>query len=156
VFLHVVHNTITVQITAVSLTNTGLHCKMSSLLQPVRDLQGALNAASDLEREFKEDDKFINEIKTVLNIAMIGFINAFGGALHRLHKTKPSIDAVKQLVESIPDAMSFKNDEDLLPIQYAARFMCAVEYIPILAKIGNKHESGGRGMRDQSKDTFKS
>ena len=104
------------------------------------------NVAIHLEEEFKEDDTFINDLKTVLKIAKIGFTNATGGALHRLHATKPSIDAVKELVNSIPDALSFKNEKGQLPVQSAV-WHDAVKYIPILAKEGIKHEIGGRGMR---------
>ena len=81
---------------------------MSSLSELVRDLRGALNTAIDLEKEFKADEKLINDLKTVLKIAKIGFTDATGGALHRLADTKPSIDAVNKLVQGIPDALSFQ------------------------------------------------
>ena len=93
---------------------------MSSLSELVRGLRGALNTAIDLEKEFKEDDKFINDLKTVAEIAKIGFTAATDGALHRLDKTIPSIDAVTNLVQGIPDALSWKNEKDQLPIQSAA------------------------------------
>jgi hypothetical protein len=93
---------------------------MPFLSELVRDLRGALNTAIDLEKEFKEDDKFIDDLETVVKIAKIGFTAATGGALHRLHISKPSIDAVTNLVQRIPDALSWKNDKGQLPIQSAA------------------------------------
>lgn len=39
------------------------------------------------------------------------------GALHRPDVTTLNIDTVKGLVEGIPDMLSFKNEEDQLPIQ---------------------------------------
>ena len=82
--------------------------QMSSLPELVRDLRGVLNAVINLEKEFKEDDEFINDIKAaVLKIAKIGFTDAAGGALHRLKDTKPSINTVKKLIRGNPDALSF-------------------------------------------------
>jgi len=112
----------------------------------LKDLQADINAAIKLENKLK-DEKFIDEIKTVLKIAKIGFIDAAGNALHRIHKTKPTIDAVKELIQGFPDALSFKNKKNRLPIQSAVRSNVATKYVPILAKEGIKHEVGGRGMR---------
>ena len=72
---------------------------------------------------------------------------ATGGALHRLDETQPSIDTVNELIQGIPDALSFEDEDGLLPIQSAVWEKDAVKYIPILAKVGIKHEVGGRGMR---------
>jgi len=113
----------------------------------LKDLQADINAAIKLENKLK-DEKFIDEIKTVLKIAKIGFIDAAGNALHRLHETKPTIDAVKELIQGFPDALSFKNEKNRLPVQSALwRNSAATKYVPILAKEGIKHEVGGRGMR---------
>jgi hypothetical protein len=120
---------------------------MSSLSKLVRDLRVTLNTAIDLEKEFKEDDKFIDDLETVVKIAKIGFTAATGGALHRLHISKPSIDAVTNLVQRIPDALSWKNDKGQLPIQSAVWKIESVKYVPILAQFGIKHDIGGRGMR---------
>ena len=117
-----------------------------SLSKLLKDLQADINAAIKLEKKLK-DEKFIDEIKTVAKIAKIGFIDATGGALHRLDETKPSINAVKDLIQGNPDALSFKNKDGQLPIQSAVWGTNAVKYIPILAKEGIKHEVGGRGMR---------
>jgi len=118
-----------------------------SLSELLKDLQADINVAIKLEKKLK-DEKFINEIKTVLKIVKIGFIDAAGNALHRLHETKPTIDAVKELIQGFPDALSLKNKRNRLPIQSAVWSSDAttLKYVPILAKEGIKHEVGGRGM----------
>jgi len=99
------------------------------------------------EKKLKDDEKFIDEIKTVLKNAKLGFTNAAGDALHRLDETQPTIETVKELIDSIPNALSFKNENNRLPIQSAVFHPDAVKYVPTLAKVGIKHEFGGRGMR---------
>jgi len=118
-----------------------------SLSDLLKDLQADINAAIKLEKKLK-DEKFIDEIKTVLKNTKIGFIDAAGNALHReLKETKPNIDTVKEFIQVFPDALSFKNEKNQLPIQVAIWSNAAVKYVPILAKEGIKHEVGGRGMR---------
>ena len=76
-----------------------------SLSESVRDLQVALNTIVNLKTELN-DKKLIDDVKEAVKTAKKVISNATGGARHRLHKTKPSIATVKELVESIPDAMS--------------------------------------------------
>ena len=118
-----------------------------SLSELLKDVQLDLSTITNLTEKNLKDDKFLDDLKTVLKIAKIGFSDATGGALHRLHISKPSIETVKELVQGNPDALPFKNEEDQLPIQSAVWNQHAVKYIPILAKEGIKHEVGGRGMR---------
>ena len=117
-----------------------------SLSKLLKDLQADINAAIKLEKKLK-DEKFIDDLKEVVKIAKIGFTDATGGALHRLVETKPNIDTAHELIRGFPDALSFKNEKGQLPIQSAAWNNDSVKYIPILAKVGIKHEIGGRGMR---------
>ena len=119
-----------------------------SLSELLKDVQLDLSTITNLTEKDLKDEKFLGDLKTVLKIAKIGLTDATGGALHRLvHISKPSIETVKELVHGIPDALSFKNEEDQLPIQSAGWNHHAFKYIPILAKEGIKHEVGGRGMR---------
>ena len=110
-----------------------------SLSELLKGIQADINTAIKLEKKLK-DDKYIDEIKTVVKIAKMGFVDAAGNALHRLDETKPIIDVVKELVEGFPDSLSFENKKDRLPIQSAVRNSNAVKYLPILAKVGIKHE----------------
>ena len=77
----------------------------------------------------------------------VRYTDATGSALHRLHKSKPSINTVNELIQGIPDALSIKNEKDQLPIQSVVWNRNSVRYVPILAKVGTIHEVGGRGMR---------
>jgi hypothetical protein len=120
---------------------------LSELLKDV--VQVAVQKAFKLEKKLK-DKQFMNEIKTVLNIAKKGFSDSAGNALHRLDETNPSIDStVKKLIQGFPDSplVSFENEEGQLPIQSAVWNNEYVNYVPILAKVGIKHEVGGRGTR---------
>jgi len=117
-----------------------------SLSELLKDLQVTVQTAILLEGKLK-DEKLIDDLKTVVKTAKRGFTAATGGALHRLHNTKPSIDAVKKLVQGIPNALSFKNECDQLPVQSAVWNIDSLKYLPILAKEGKHHEVGGRGMR---------
>jgi hypothetical protein len=112
----------------------------------LKDLQFAVQAAINVEGQLK-DKKFLHDLEVVANSAKKGFTDATCDAIHRLHITKPSIDTVKELVQGIPDALSFKSDYDQLPIQAAVWYMDALKYIPILAKEGIEHNVGDRGMR---------
>ena len=119
---------------------------MPSLSKLLKDLQFAVQAAINVEGQLK-DKQFFNDLENVLKTAQKGVTDATGGALHRLNVTKPSIDTVKELILGIPGALSFKNEGDQLPIQSAVWDKDSIKYVPILAKVGIKHEVGGRGMR---------
>jgi len=122
-------------------------CSFSSmsLSELLKDLHVAVQTAINLENKLK-DEKFINDLKEVVKMAKKGFTDTTGDALHRLHKTQPSIETVTELIEGIPDALSFKNVDDELPVQSALSYT-AVKYIPILVKEGIKHNVGAKEMR---------
>jgi len=107
-----------------------------SFSESVRDLQVALNTIVNLEKELN-DKKLIDDVKVALQKAKKVVSDATGGALHRLDETNPSIDAVKQLVESIPDALSCKNEE--VNCQFNQRFGTVVSNIfPFLRRKESK------------------
>ena len=114
-----------------------------SLSELLKDLQVAVQTAILLEQGKLKDEKLIADLKAVTKTAKIGFTAATGGVFHRLG----DIDAVKKLVQGIPDALSFKNECDQLPVQSAVWDIDSLKYLPLLAKEGKLHEVGGRGMR---------
>ena len=87
-----------------------------SLSESVRDLHVVLSMIVNLEKELN-DQKLVDIILSIVMTAKKGVTNATGGALHRLGVTKPSIDAVNELVQENPDTVSFKNEQDRLPVQ---------------------------------------
>ena len=110
-----------------------------SLSELVYDLQVILTTVINLGKELN-DKEFIDQMKRIIEEAKKGVIEAAGGALRRLHKTQPSIDTVKALVQGIPEAMSHTHETDRLPIQTANVWEgVTVKYIPILAKEGIRH-----------------
>eukprot|EP00979_Chaetoceros_neogracilis_P000812 scaffold173_cov205-Chaetoceros_neogracile.AAC.5 len=79
---------------------------------------------------------------------MNGFTQATGKALHRLGKSKPSEDTVKQMVEGIPSSLSYKcATSQLFPVQSVVWSIRRIKYLPILAKEGIKHNVGGIDKR---------
>ena len=71
-----------------------------------------------------------------------------------LDTEKHSEEVVRTLVQSIPSALSDKNDDGMIPIQCitwdysdAGFNENAIPFIPLLAEEGLKHNVGGEGMR---------
>ena len=88
-----------------------------TLLVLLKDLQVAVQVAINIEGQLRQDKQFLLDLNVIVKSAKKGFTNATGGALHRLHETKPSIETVKKLIQGTPDALSFKIEEDqLVPI----------------------------------------
>ena len=108
------------------------------LSELLKDLQVAVQTAILLEQGKLKDEKLIADLKAVTKTAKIGFTAATGGFFHRLG----DIDAVKKLVQGIPDALSFKNECDQLPVQSAVWDIDSLKYLPLLAKEGKLHEVG--------------
>jgi hypothetical protein len=110
------------------------------------DLKAAVDTAIKLQGTLN-DKAFFSEIKEFAAITNTRFTDAAGQALHRLHKTKPSEDTVKQLIQGIPSSLFYRNHSGQLPVQSSVRRAHSVKYLPILAKEGIKHNVGGDGMR---------
>jgi hypothetical protein len=120
-----------------------------SLSEVLNDLYIAVQTAINLEKKLN-DENFIKDLQEVVKMANKGFADATGGALHRLHKSKPSIETVTELIQGVPNALSFKNVDDELPVQSALSYTSnsdAVKYIPILVKEGIKHNVCAKEMR---------
>jgi len=115
-----------------------------SLSEFMRDLNVAVETAIKHNGNLK-DKKLFDDLCEIIKTAKKGVTDAVGDALCRMYATKPSIDAVQDLLEGIPDALFFTAKDGRLPIQIAV--FDSVKYLPILAKFGIKHNVGGRGMR---------
>ena len=117
-----------------------------SLSESVRDLHVALSTIVNLEKELN-GQKLVDIILSIVMTAKKGVTDATGGTLHRLKETKPSIDAVNELIQGNLDSLSFKNEQDRLPVQTAVWNLNSIKYIPILAKVGIDRHAGGRELR---------
>ncbi|GFH44073.1 hypothetical protein CTEN210_00547 [Chaetoceros tenuissimus] len=71
---------------------------------------------------------------------------AFGDSLHRLDEHKPTVEAVRKVVNKFPSTLVYEDGDGCLPIQSAAGGD-ASEYVPILEKEGVKHKVGGEDAR---------
>ena len=71
---------------------------MSLLSESVRDLNIVLTTLVNLEKVWI-DKTLIDKIIGVVKRAKKGVVDATGCELHTLMRTKPSIDAVKELVQ---------------------------------------------------------
>ncbi|GFH57156.1 hypothetical protein CTEN210_13632 [Chaetoceros tenuissimus] len=89
--------------------------------------------------EWKDED-CRNDILAAIEECNDKIEEAFGKSMHKLHKHKPSVDAVEKVVKKFPSTLLYESDVDgRIPIQSAAISPC-VGYVPVLAKEGMKHE----------------
>jgi hypothetical protein len=108
-----------------------------SLGKAFMDLNDAMNTVIKLEGNLN-DQAFFNDINKFATTMMNGCTQATGKALHRLKKSKPSCDTVKQMVEGIPSSLSYKDDaSQMFPVQSAMWN----------SKEGIKHNVGGTDKR---------
>jgi len=118
-----------------------------SLAKVFIDLNDAMDTVIKLEGNL-DDQAFFNDIKEFATTMMNGFTQATGKALHRLKKSKPSEDTVKQMVKGIPSSLSYKHGAtQLFPVQSVMWSSRSVKYLPILAEEGIKHNVGGEDKR---------
>jgi hypothetical protein len=119
-----------------------------SLGKVFMDLNDAMDTVIKLEGKLN-DQAFFNDINRFATKMMNGFTQATCKALHRLKKSKPSCDTVKQMVEGIPSSLSYNKDDasKMLPVQSAMWNIDSIKYLPILAKEGIKHNVGGIDKR---------
>jgi hypothetical protein len=118
-----------------------------SLSKVFKDLNDAMDTVINLEGKLN-DQAFFDDINKFARTMMNGFTQATGKALHRLKKSKPSEDTVKQMVEGIPYSLTYKRAANQrFPIQSAVWDTDSIKYVPILAKEGIKHNVGGRDKR---------
>ncbi|GFH43951.1 hypothetical protein CTEN210_00425 [Chaetoceros tenuissimus] len=100
-----------------------------------------------------KDEVCKKEILAVLEEANEKIVSAFGRSMHRLHKDKPSIEAVEKLVNKFPSTLSHEDESGRLPIHTAVEF-CetsgmkgAPEFVPVLAQEGARQNVGGEHAR---------
>jgi hypothetical protein len=111
------------------------------------DLNVAMDTVINLEGKLN-DQAFFDDINKFASTMMNGFTQATGKALHRLKKSKPNEDTVKQMVEGIPYSLTYKRAANQrFPIQSAVWDTDSIKYLPILAKEGIKHNVGGIDKR---------
>jgi hypothetical protein len=96
------------------------------------------------------DTKFYNGLKTIVNNAMKQVSDHTGEYLHNLHNLedkKPDEDTLLKIIDNVPSCLSYEDDGGCLPIFKAVEHQESVQYVPLLAKEGVKHNVGGDDAR---------
>ena len=89
------------------------------------------------------DPDYMNDVNDLSRKMMEGLLKVTGKYLHKLKKKKPEDDVLKKMIHAVPASLSYKNEKGQLPIQSAARSSESIQYIPLLAVEGKKHNIGG-------------
>ena len=74
---------------------------------------------------------------------MEGLTKITGTYLHNLHQKQTNEESLKKMIDACPASLSYKCDKGFLPIKTAAKYMKSVQYIPMLAREGVRHNVGG-------------
>jgi hypothetical protein len=95
------------------------------------------------------DTKFYNSLKKIVNNAMKQVSNHTGKYLHNLHEHQPDEDTLQKIIDNVPSSLSYQGEEFgySFPIFSAVESNESVQYIPLLAKQGVKHNVGGDDAR---------
>jgi hypothetical protein len=93
------------------------------------------------------DTNFYNGLKTIVNKAMNQVSDHTGEYLHNLHKHQPDEDTLLKIIDNVPSCLSYEDAYGNLPIISAVVSEESVQYVPLLAKEGVKHNVGGDDAR---------
>jgi hypothetical protein len=97
------------------------------------------------------DTNFYNGLKKIVNNAMKQVSDHTGEYLHNhLHKHQPDEDTLLKIIDNVPSSLSYEEEEfgyTSLPIQTLVYKESGVQYVPLLAKEGVKHNVGGNNGR---------
>ena len=95
------------------------------------------------------DTNFYNGLKKIVNNAMKQVSNHTGKYLHNLHEHQPDEDTLQKIIDNVPSSLSYQGEEFgySFPIFSAVESNESVQYIPLLAKQGVKHNVGGDDAR---------
>jgi hypothetical protein len=101
----------------------------------------------DLDEDYYTDlEEIVNNVEEIVNNAMKKMSDRTGKYLHKLHELgdkKPDEDTLLKIIDNVPSSLSYEDDEGWLPIYSAAISKESVQYVPLLAKEGVKHNAGG-------------
>lgn len=101
------------------------------------------NTLLALKRDaIKHDPVYLNAIAVKITEVLTDITGYY---LHSLYNAKPDEETVKMMIDTVPSALSRKNDKGQLPIQTAVWHNDSVRYVPLLAKEGIKQKIGDRG-----------
>jgi hypothetical protein len=96
------------------------------------------------------DTKFYTDLEEIVNNAMKRVSDRTGKYLHNLcelGEKKPDEDTLLKIIDNVPSSLSYQDEDGDIPIISAVVSKESVQYIPLLAKGGVKHNVGGDDAR---------
>ncbi len=96
------------------------------------------------------DEDYYSDLEEIVSNAMKQVSDRTGKYLHNLHELgdkKPDEDTLQKIIDNVPSSLSYEDDEGCLPIFSASQSKESVQYVPLLAKEGVKHNVGGDDAR---------
>ena len=96
------------------------------------------------------DEDYYSDLEEIVSNAMKQVSDRTGKYLHNLHELgdkKPDEDTLQKIIDNVPSSLSYEDDEGCLPIFSASQSKESVQYVPLLAKEGVKHNVGGDDVR---------
>jgi hypothetical protein len=97
------------------------------------------------------DEDYYSDLEVIVNNAMKQVSDRTGDYLHNLAQLgdkNPDEDTLLKIIDNVPSSLSYENGEyDWFPIFTAAICKESVQFVPLLAKEGVKHNVGGDDAR---------
>ncbi|GFH46475.1 hypothetical protein CTEN210_02949 [Chaetoceros tenuissimus] len=119
---------------------------IETLLETQTQLESILGLAIRLE--YNDKECMARKIIGIVQDTKRKLVKVIGESLHRLgHKLNCSINTVERMINMFPLALFESNNWGLLPIEASSVDCESVKYVPVLAKVGRRHNVGGEGKR---------
>ena len=96
------------------------------------------------------DEDYYTDLEEIVNNAMKHVSDRTGEYLHNLDELgdkKPDEDTLLKIIDNVPSSLSYQDEDGDIPIISAVVSKESVQYIPLLAKGGVKHNVGGDDAR---------
>ena len=95
------------------------------------------------------DEDYYFDLEEIVNNAMKQVSDRTGKYLHNLWKLdkKPDEDTLLKIIDDVPSSLSYEDEDGWLPIVSAAEHEDSLQYVPLLANGGVKHNVGGDDAR---------
>jgi hypothetical protein len=92
------------------------------------------------------DEDYYTDLEEIVNNAMKHVSDRTGEYLHNLDELgdkKPDEDTLLKIIDNVPSSLSYEDKYGDIPINSAVQSKESVQYVPLLAKQGVKHNVGG-------------
>jgi len=96
------------------------------------------------------DEDYYTDLEEIVNNAMKHVSDRTGEYLHNLDELgdkRPDEDTLLKIIDNVPSSLSYEDRYGDIPINSAVQVKESVQYVPLLAKQGVKHNVGGNNAR---------